>query len=305
VRAALLHLDEALMAQHRLRQAVVAAGGRVLDYRDLGPELRLWSRPRQVDRLRRRLAAALPPGFGPMLVISGSGDFHHITQLLLERALAAAAQPVTLIHFDNHPDWVRFQPGVHCGSWVGGAARLPNVAKVITVGVCSDDVSAPNPRLADLDLVEAGRLEIYPYRAPKSAPSLRVCGQEWPAIEALGEAAFADLLPTRIATEAVYITIDKDVLRAEDAGTNWDQGQTSVAFLKSLIGRACEGRRLIGADIVGDWSKAVYGGTLLAPFLKQGEALLDQPWRAPGLTLLEGNETVNLELLDLFQEVAR
>jgi arginase family enzyme len=305
VRAALLHLDEALIAQHRLRQAVVAAGGRLLDYRDLGPTLRLWSRPRQVERLRRRLAAALPPSFGPMLVISGSGDFHHITLLLLERATGAAGRPVTLIHFDNHPDWVRFQPGVHCGSWVGAAARLPNVAKVITIGVCSADVDQPDTRVADLDIVEAGLLEIYPYRAPNAAPSLRVGDREWPAIEAMGEAAFADFLPTRIATDAVYVTIDKDVLRAEDAGTNWDQGRTSVAFLKTLIGRACEGRQLIGADIVGDWSKAVFGGTLLAPLLKQGEAILDQPWRAPPADRVEGNEGVNLELFELFREVAR
>jgi arginase family enzyme len=305
VRAALLHLDEALMAQHRLRQAVVAGGGRLLDYRDLGPQLRLWSRPRQLDRLRRRLAAALPPAFGPMLVISGSGDFHHITQLLLERALEAAAQPVTLIHFDNHPDWVRFRPGVHCGSWVTGAARLPDVARVITVGVCSDDVDTPDRRVADLDIVEDGLLEIYPYRAPQGAATLRVGGQEWPAIEALGEAAFADLLATRIPTEAVYVTVDKDVLRTEEAGTNWDQGQTSVACLKSLIGQVCEGRRLIGADIVGDWSRAVYGGSILAPLLKQGEAILDQPWRAPDAVTLLGNEAVNLELLTLFQEVAR
>ena len=304
MRTALLHLDEALMAQHRLRQAVCSAGGRLLDYRDLGPALRLWSRPRQVDRLRQRLAAALPPSFGPMLVVSGSGDFHHITLLLLERAAEAAGEPVTLLHFDNHPDWVRFEPGVHCGSWASDAARLPHVAKVITVGVCSTDVDQPGSRVANLDIVAAGRLEIYPYRAPQSAPCLRVGDRAWPSIEAMGEAAFADFLPTRIATDAVYVTIDKDVLRAEDAGTNWDQGQTSLALLKTLIARACEGRRVIGADIVGDWSKPVYGGDLLAPLLKQGEAILDQPWRAPQPERLEGNEAVNLELFELFQELA-
>ena len=53
------------------------------------------------------------------------------------------------------------------------------------------------------------------------------------------------------------------------------------ALLKALIARVCQGRSLVGADVVGDWSKAVYGGALLAPLLKQGEALLDQPWRAP------------------------
>lgn len=291
------------MTQPRLRQAVCGVDGRLLDYRDLGPELRLWSRPRQIDRLRRRLAAALPLSFGPMLVFSGSGDFHHVTVLLLERALEAAKRPVTLIHFDNHPDWVRFRSGLHCGSWVTQAARLPQIAKVITVGVCSRDIAHPSKRIADLELVEEGRLEIYPYRAPDGTERIRVAGREWPSIEAVGEHVFAELLPSRIATDAIYVTIDKDVLCAEDAATNWDQGQTTLAFLKTLIARVCEGRRLIGADVVGDWSKAKYGGGLIAPTLKLGEAILDQPWRAPAATGVKDNEAVNLELFAAIQGV--
>lgn len=304
MRPALLHLDEALTAQRRLRLAVVGAGGLLLDYRDIGPSLRLWTRPAPLDRLRRRLATALPYDAGPVAIFSGSGDFHHVAVLLIERALdVAGGGPVTVVHFDNHPDWVRFGRGAHCGSWVGLAARLPGVAKVITVGLCNGDISRSEN--ADLDLVAEGRLELYPYRTPGSAAALRLCDRDWPAIEAMGEAAFADVLPGRIETDAVYITIDKDVLRSEDAATNWDQGATSLDFLKTLIRRVAAGRRLVGADVVGDWSKALYGGGLLAPLLKQAEALLDQPWRAPPADLCAANETVNLELLGLLREVAR
>ena len=301
---ALLHLDEALTAQRRLRQAVVGAGGRLLDYRDIGPSLRLWTRPAPLERLRRRLASAVPYELGPVAVFSGSGDFHHVAVLLIERALGVAGGgPITVVHFDNHPDWVRFERGAHCGSWVGLAARLPGVAKVITVGVCSGDIG--RPQAADLGVVEDGRLELYPYRAPGSAPAIRLCGREWPAIEAMGENAFADFLPGRVETESVYVTIDKDVLRRQDAATNWDQGATSLDFLKTLITRVAQGRRLVGADVVGDWSKALYGGDLLAPLLKQAVALLDQPWRAPATDVCAANEAVNLELLDLLQEVGR
>ena len=302
MQAALLHLDEALMTQPRLRQAILAGGGRLLDYRDIGPALRLWSRPPPLDRLRKRLAAALPEHLGPLLVFSGSGDFHHVTLPLLERALRAGHPGVTLVHFDNHPDWVRFHPGVHCGSWVGAAARLAGVVKVVTVGVCSSDLD--RPEAADLEIVRRGLLELYPYRTPRTRDWLRLCGREWSVIETLGEDAFADFLPRQIASDAIYITIDKDVLRAADAGTNWDQGRTSLSFLKTLIVRVCSGRRLVGADVVGDWSKGVYGGALLAPLLKQGEAILDQPWRAPNAATLERNEAVNLELFELFQGVA-
>src|SRR5258708_17746056 len=95
------------------------------------------------------------------------------------------------------------------------------------------------------------------------------------------EAAFADFLPSRIPTEAIYLTIDKDVLRAADAATNWDQGRTSLELLKTLLTRVLPRHRLIGADVVGDWSVPVYGGGLAAHVLKQGEARLDQPWARP------------------------
>jgi hypothetical protein len=305
VDVALLHLDDALTVQDRLRRAVREGGGRLVDCRDLGPALRLWSRPPALAQLRYRLGTALPLGMGPILVFCGSGDFHHVTPLLLERAIEAAGRPeVTVLHFDNHPDWVKFSPGAHCGSWVGQAARLPEVAKVITVGVCSDDVDRPRSRGADLSIVEQDLVELYPYRAPGGAARLAVSGREWATIESMGEAAFANFLPGRIGTEAVYITIDKDVLRPEDAGTNWDQGRTSLALLRTLIARVAQGHKVIGADVVGDWSKAVYGGGPLAWALKSGEALLDQPWRAPPAELRAANEDVNLDLMRVITEAA-
>ncbi|MBS0334629.1 MAG: arginase family protein [Proteobacteria bacterium] len=306
MRAALLHLDTALIGQDALAGRVAAAGGRAVEARDLGPSLRLWSRPRAIEALRDRLREALPAAEGAALVIAGSGDFHHVSPLLLERALEASGAPaVTLLHFDNHPDWVQFANGVHCGSWVGWAARTPAVAKVVTVGVCSRDIRRPSPRRADLELVSGGRLELYAYRDPDGAGAVRLCGREWPTIAAIGEAAFAELLAGRVETEAVYVTIDKDVLRADDAATNWDQGQTSLEFLKRLIAAVLAGHRLIGADVVGDWSPAVYGGGPLATLMKQGEALLDQPWSRPAPAARAANENVNLELLQLLAGQSR
>ena len=299
---ALLCLDEALTGQHRLRDAVVEAGGRVVDCRDLGPALRLWSRPKALAALRERIGVALPETLGPLIVFGGSGDFHHVTPLLLSRALEAAGRPeTTVLHFDNHPDWVRFGAGAHCGSWVGLAARLDGVAKLVTIGVCSNDIERPAAKGADLALVTEERVELYAYRAPGSLPAVQVCGRSWPTIEAIGEAAFADLLASRVETEAVYVTIDKDVLCAADAGTNWDQGRTTLSLLQTLISRATQGRRIIGVDVLGDWSKPVYGGGLIASLLKMGEALMDQPWRRPPSQSAAINESVNLALLHQFQ----
>lgn len=302
MRPVLLHLDEALTVQGRLRRAAMQSGGLVLDYRDLGPPLRLWARPQVLGRLEQRTAAALPAAGGPALVFGGSGDFHHVTALLVQRAIAgAAASGVTVLHFDNHPDWVRFSPGLHCGSWVGQVARLPGVARVLTIGPCSADLKNPQRKRADLDLVAEGRVEVLAYRAPDFGDRFNAGGQSWPTIESMGEAAFATHLASRICGDAIYVTIDKDVLHPADAGTNWDQGQLRLRGLVGLLEAAVAGRRLIGADVFGDWSPPRYGGGPLAVALKAGEALLDQPWRAPGAAHRH-NEDVNLELLNVLRK---
>ena len=301
MRPVFLNLDGALAEQPAL---LGQAGGQAIDARDLGPALRLWSRPRALAALADRLREQ-PIGPGPELVFAGSGDFHHVTPLLIERAIERARPgPVTVVHFDNHPDWVRFENGLHCGSWVGRAARLPGVTKVITVGVCSGDIDRPETKRADLDLVAEGRVELYPWRAPDGGPVLRIGDQGWPSMAAMGEGGFLELLVSRITTQAVYITIDKDVLRADDAVTNWDQGQLSLDGLERLI-RAVAGRaRVIGADVVGDWSAPRYGPTLLSNLLKRGEAFLDQPRGGVPGDLARTNEAANLRLLSLFSELA-
>jgi len=306
VRTAVLHLDDALTPQARLREAVCAGGGREIDCRDLGPELRLWTRPSSLQRLRDRLAQALPAGEGPMLVFAGSGDFHHITPTLVARALASAGErEITVVHFDNHPDWVTFEPGAHCGSWVGHVARLPGVAKVVTVGVCSRDIERPEAEGADLQLVRDGKVELYAYGAESGVAQeiYAAAGRAWPTISGLGEEAFAAYLRERVTTDAVYVTIDKDVLRPEDAGTNWDQGRTSPDLLAALVRAAADGREVVGADVVGDWSAPAYGGGLVNALLKRGEAVLDQPWRPPPPEVRVRNEDVNLMLLELFEGV--
>jgi hypothetical protein len=305
VRPAILQLDDSLPRQPALERAVLDRGGRVLPARDLGPALRLWTRASTLATLRDRLRSDLPAGDGPELVFAGSGDFHHVSPLLLERAIARFGGPVTVVHFDNHPDWVRHAPGRHCGSWVGRAARLDGVARVITIGVCSPDIGAKRSRHGDLSLIAEERLELYAWADPDGGQELTLGGRTWPTIAAMGEAAFLDALDAAITTPSVYVTLDKDVLRAEDAVTNWDQGQASLDFVLAAIGRAAAGRRIIGADVVGDWSSPVYGGDLAARALKRGEAFLDQPWRRPAPGEVRAvNEAVNLRLLTTFDGLA-
>lgn len=305
MRTALLQLDDALTRQTGLVRRVLEEGGRVLAAHDLGPAMRLWTRETTLAELRRRLDDQLPHSGEPELVFAGSGDFHHVTPLLLERAAASAGEPLTLLHFDNHPDWVRLGQGRHCGSWVGRAARMPGVARVVTIGVTSPDIGRARAREGDLALIGEDRLDLFAWTAPDGAEEVTLEGRAWPTIAALGERAFFTRLEAAIPSRAIYVTVDKDVLRPADAVTNWDQGQASLDFVIAAITCAAAGRRLVGADVVGDWSRPVYGGGPGAWIRKRGEALLDQPWARPepeGAGAL--NQAVNLRLLELFAGLA-
>ena len=267
--------------------------------------MRLWARASSLEALRERLGEIAAPTAEGLLVFAGSGDFHHVTPLLIERAAAMAGEPLTILHFDNHPDWVRHARGRHCGSWVGEAARLPGVAKIITIGVCSPDIGRKGSRRGDLALIGEDRLDLYAWQAPDGGEEVALEGRSWPTIAALGEAAFIERLAAEIPTRALYVTIDKDVLAADDAVTNWDQGRASVDFLIATIIAAADGRHVLGADVVGDWSSPIYGDGPVDRMLKQGEAMFDQPWKRPEPSAASVlNEAVNLRLLGLFSGLA-
>ena len=308
MRPLLLHLDDALLGQTRLLRAGLEAGARVLDARSVGPALRLWGRPRALRTLDGWLHDH--PASGPELVVTGSGDFHNVTPLLLARALRASPGPVTVVHFDNHPDWVRFDDGVHCGSWVAAAARLPEVARILTVGVCSDDIAPRKHKGAEVELVADGKLEVHPWRRPARDPAeeaahVEIAGRRFEVVGADGGSAFLDALLDRVPTENVYVTLDKDVLRPEDAVTNWDQGGAPLAFVEAALARLGAARRLIGADLLGDWSRPVYAGPRLEGWVKRAEAWLDHPRAANDADGARSvNEPVNLRLLHAFRSAA-
>lgn len=301
MRVAFLHLDDALRAQPALMEAGRRRGARNFDGRDGARQLRLWSRPDDLQALRLRLRTELPDTGIPELVYAGSGDFHHVSTLLIARALQHAHGATTIVHFDNHPDWMRCRMGLHCGSWAAHAAKMPRVARLVTVGVCSPDIHPRRLKDADTTAVEQGRVELYAYRAQRGAGAVRLCGFVWPTIEAIGIDAFADYLLSRVETTDIYITVDKDVLSPHEAVTNWDQGRIDLAFMRSMIETLVAHRRVIGADIVGDYSPPAFSGGWLAAICKQGEALLDQPWRRPDpVHAAAVNQATNLALLDIF-----
>lgn len=303
MRLHILDVDGSLQAQHAVRSAAPWTAVDGVDLRDLGPRLRLWSRDRTLRAARERLAAL---SVEPSVTLLGSGDFHHLAVLLMERTRA----PVTVIHIDNHPDWVRLAPRWHCGSWVNQALRLPNVDKVITLGPCSDDLTRPGAKGGNLAALASGKIVLFPWRHAPSRIHHRIpdgAGHRYDkgflvwrnlADDAL-ENSLARILPL-IDTDAVWFSIDKDVLPESDALTNWDQGHMPLAAVKQTIAFIGAHKRVAGADVCGDYSPPRH-----ANWLKRWESNMDQPRRAGDAAMLARNERVNAELLAVIEKASR
>ena len=311
----LLHLDEALDDQADFIRTADLAGPRHIRLADDASAIRLWGKQPAMNRFRDRLLQHFSSDNpDARLVFIGSGDFHHVTTYLLATALENHSEPITLIHFDNHPDWVKFENGIHCGSWINRALDHPQVAKLITIGVCSHDLKRPERDGADLNLLSRGLLELYPYEHPDS----RVRGDygssasfeqlesslRWKTIRDMGEGNFLEYLLTRIKTKSAYVTVDKDVLSAEDAVTNWDQGNMRLPYLLSMVREIGWRHTVIGADVTGDYSLPRYTGAPWSRIPKQVEILMDQPRRRPEPSLAANvNSAANHALLEVFSDV--
>lgn len=300
----ILDLDGSLCAQDSLRDAAPWASVRTVPLRDLAARLRLWSRDRTMQAARTRLAGT--NGLGePTVTLIGSGDYHHLAVLLMERV----HEPITVVHFDNHPDWVRFAPRWHCGSWVNQALRLPQVNKVVTIGPCSQDLERPELKGGNLAALACGRIALFPWQhAPsrvwRSMPDGAGHRYEnghlvWRNLAEGSLDASVDVIMSQVATDAVWLTIDKDVLSEDEAVTNWDQGRMPLQAVLRVIRAVGARKRVLGADICGEYSHPEFSNAL-----KRWEARHDQPRRDPvDAAMLARNERVNRELLSTIEQV--
>lgn len=214
-------------------------------------KIRFGCSHKQFAELGQHLNQALPAQYG--CVLMGSGDYHHITQLLLKRL--PTDEPIQLIVCDNHPDNMRYPLGIHCGSWVYWASRLPQVKSIDVLGICSQDISVKHCWENHLTPLRSGKLTYWNIGvnthwlkwvgAKNSAPTFS-------NVDQLMESFLAQMDPSL----PIYLSIDKDVLSDTVVNTNWDQGQFLQSHLEQLIA-ACHGR-LVGADINGEVSEYTY-----------------------------------------------
>jgi hypothetical protein len=211
--------------------------------------VRFGCTPRDWRAFSAHLDALLPAAHGPVLL--GSGDFHHVSALLIARQARRRAGLRVLV-CDNHPDNMRFPFGIHCGSWVARIARLPRIARIDVAGICSPDASIGHAWENRLWPLFRGRVRYWTIGVKTGWT--RALGRRDAARAFDDAASLVAALRNELAAESspLYLSIDKDVLDARVARTNWDQGRFTLDDLLAIIAAARP--RLAGSDITGDVS---------------------------------------------------
>jgi hypothetical protein len=255
-----------------------SVGLSITDARSWGPQLRFSAPPRLVERFFRERKSDLATPF----LLYGSGDFHYLTALRLR----SVAEPVVLVSFDNHPDWDVRPPKWACGGWINRALEVSNVRLASVWGCGNFECWFPHQIFGNRRAERTGILEVHPWADDRSSKDRQRKGailrENW-------RDYFGDF-SKRLAEQNVYVTIDIDCMRIEEAVTNWESGRFTVADLEWALGKLRQCSRVIGGDVCGAFSPPHY-----ARWKQKFAAEFDRPKLAP--PKLEIARAINLASL--------
>lgn len=299
----ILNLDESIIRQQNL---LFRHKSEIIDLKGLGPRVRLWMDEKSKREAENRIQGSLRNS----VTFFGSGDFHHISSILINQFQG----PISVIIFDFHPDWDTLPPHLACGSWVNRVLKNRNVQKCMLIGVSSDDISSWWLQSGNLDSLQNDRLEIYPYSHKPSKVFFKRIPQNlsfqfkkhllyseiyWNELKNNNLNDFFLSFLKRIPTEKVYISIDKDCLKREYALTNWEEGSLSLDELLLMLKLIKENLDIVGVDITGDYSEICIRNKFKRLF-----SYLDHPRelsvdKLPQSVVTATNEETNLKILEL------
>jgi len=299
----ILNFDDSVIKQQGLLSQYKAE---IIDLKSVGRQARYWMDSKTkgfIDECIRHSAK-------DSATFLGSGDFHHISSLLIDQF----KDPLSVIIFDHHPDWDTLPPKFGCGSWVSRILEKNNIAKVVLLGVSSDDISGFWIQTGNLASLKNDRLEIFPYAHQPSRVYLRDIPQNnslilekkylstiirWQELKNKNLEEFFLQLINRLPAKKVYISIDKDCLKPDYALTNWEEGYFGIEELLMFLGMAKRKLDIVGVDITGDYSLPLVAGKMKAFFSR-----LDHPKDYAAKDKPEGlinsvNQKTNLRILEV------
>lgn len=157
-----------------------------------------------------------------------SGNYHYVSRLWIEKI----SEPFRLVIFDNHTDMQlpAFGGLLSCGGWIAAALEeLPFLQEVVLVGPDEEAYSQVEKEFQK-KVKFLSREELN-----------RTTDEE--------KNLFFTELPADL---PVYVSVDKDVLSAEDAVTSWSQGDMRLHELLKFIEILLKGQNVYGMDICGE-----------------------------------------------------
>ena len=232
--------------------------------------LRFSCSQRDLRRFGTAIAPMLAATHGTVLM--GSGDFHHLSLPLVEHE--ARRRPLRVVVLDNHPDNMRFPFGVHCGSWVGHAAKLPGVVDIHVLGISSLDAGRGHAWENQLGALRSGCVHYWcvgvdtGWTTRFGISTVRNFESPETLVEAFVREMAGDETP-------VYFSVDKDVFAPEVVRTNWDQGRFRLEDALAVIAALKSG--IVASDITGEVSIHRYRSV----FKRLLSALDQQPEPSP------------------------
>jgi len=244
-----------------------------IDARKWGPHLRFSAPPRTVETFFAEHDRQLAP-----FVVYGSGDFHHLTALLIRRT----TESLVVVSFDNHPDWDIRPPQWCCGSWVNRALELPNVNKVAVWGCGNFECWWPGQAFGNRGAERAGKLEVHPWADDRPVKEQNRRGA---IFRGTWRDEF-DRFVSGLGGGNVYVTVDLDCLRRGDAVTNWESGKFSTDDVIWALSRLRSNARVIAGDVCGAFSQPKF-----ARWKQRFVATLDHP-KLPAPDLEQARATI-------------
>jgi len=218
---------------------------RRIDATDAGRSLRFVTSRRAIEAFHEQFERDFR-----RFMLSGSGDFHHLTAVFVRRV----REPFSIISFDNHPDWDIRPPHWCCGAWVNRALENRLVEQISVWGCGSFECRSPWRLLGNRAACRANRLWIAPWRAEGSVYP----GWLHPITAMNWRGAFAKYLES-LRTRSIYVTIDLDCLKESDAVTNWENGQFCIDDILWALDLVRSKAVIVGGDLCGAFSTLRYG----------------------------------------------
>lgn len=204
-------------------------------------------------RFADEVLSPLPQRVGTVML--GSGDFHHLTLPLLQRL--PPRPRFQLVVLDNHPDNMRFPLGMHCGSWVNAASKLPQVSHVHVLGITSSDIGLGHAWENHWRPLLGGKLTYWCMDVDVRWGARAGLGRAFRRFEHPEALVAAFAAEQARAPQPTYLSIDKDVFGEDVARSNWDQGRFQLDDALVVI-ESLRAGGLVGSDITGEVSLAHY-----------------------------------------------